>query len=41
MADYSFRSISSQIQVVASTMRDDAPILGCGWQARVALHRGQ
>jgi glucokinase len=41
MVDYSFRSISSQIQVVASTMRDDAPILGCGWQARDALHRGQ
>ena len=37
MVDYSFRSISSHIQVVASSMSDDAPILGCGWQARAAL----
>jgi len=31
---YSFRSISSDVQIVASPLGDDAPILGCGWQSR-------
>jgi len=33
-ARYSFRSISGNLQIVASDMGDDAPILGCAWQAR-------
>jgi len=31
---YSFHSVSSGVQIVASTLGGDAPILGCGWQAR-------
>lgn len=31
---YSFHSVSSSVQIVASSLGDDAPILGCGWQAR-------
>jgi len=33
---YAFRSVSSGVRIVASTLGDDAPILGCGWQARSA-----
>ncbi len=33
---YSFHSVGSGVRIVATTLEDDAPILGCGWQARSA-----
>ncbi len=37
MRHYCFQSVNSGVRIVASTMGDDAPILGCGWQARTNL----
>lgn len=34
---YAYRSLSSRVRIVASTMGEDAPILGCGWMARETL----
>ncbi len=34
---YSFRAVGSQVQIVASELGDDGPILGCGWLARQAM----
>ena len=32
--DYAFGSVASQVRIVAATLGDDGPILGCGWLAR-------
>jgi len=34
---YAFRAVSERVQVVASELGDDGPILGCGWLARQAM----
>jgi glucokinase len=34
MPAYAFRSIASQVRIVAAGLGDDGPILGCGWLAR-------
>jgi glucokinase len=35
---FSFPSINSGVRILASMKGDDAPILGCGWQARTLAH---
>ena len=40
LKDYSFPAVSSRIQVVASAIGEDAPILGAAWLARQRLDGG-
>ncbi len=35
--EYAFRSISSRVRIVGSTLGEDGAILGCAWQARERL----
>jgi glucokinase len=34
---YSYRSVSSLVRIVATELGDDGPLLGCGWLARQGM----
>ena len=40
LKQYSFKAVSARVQVAASEMGEDAPILGAGWMARQRLRDG-